>query len=496
MNSFIDAHGDFWMVQNAELVDGVWNRIDESDYAFAMQWITKGIIPGEESIDPIGGIVFWRCIPGANPIGPFASFGGWENVYLFTQYRDVVVGGQAIEMDGAGTFPFGRFIHAPEGTFIGQNAYADLNGRDDASEDSLILGVFGDEIKGRLWPAGQPKANTVDLFTIDKSGNFNTRGASSGSFIDIRSKGAVSGTDCTAALQAAIDDGRPVWIPEGIWIISARLYLHNRTRIFGAGRKAIVLLIPSIPGNIDMLKFDDTGAAEDIVLQSFVIDGNKANQNPSLETTCVHLTGVTKPQLIDMTITGGLIEGAYIYQCPEAKVIRTNASGNGFRRADASGIHLDSCERAYAGGCVTDNNGFHGIILSSTVDSVIEAHFSRGNGFDGSRVQYGSNRNRFMKFISDGNFRGIYFTTDSTLNRCAYGTFIHNEASALVFNNAYNNQFTFNHIEDNQYAVETVVAADKNTGYGNTWRANRSGIMSLVAGSTFNAIAAGAGNPV
>jgi hypothetical protein len=101
-----------------------------------------------------------------------------------------------------------------------------------------------------------------------------------------------------------------------------------------------------------------------------------------------------------------------------------------------------------------------------------------------------------MKFISDGNFRGIYFTTDSTLNRCAYGTFIHNEASALVFNNAYNNQFTFNHIEDNQYAVETVVAADKNTGYGNTWRANRSGIMSLVAGSTFNAIAAGAGNPV
>jgi hypothetical protein len=176
MNSFIDANGDFWMVQNAELVGSTWNRIDESDYAFAMQWITKGVIPGEEGIDPIGGIIFWRCIPGANPIGSFAAFGGWENIFLVTQYRDTVIGGQAIEMDGAGTFPFGRFIHAPEGTFMTKNAYADFNGRDDNSQDSLAIGIFGNEVKVRLWPANQPKSAIVDLMTLDKNGNLHVKG--------------------------------------------------------------------------------------------------------------------------------------------------------------------------------------------------------------------------------------------------------------------------------------------------------------------------------
>lgn len=178
MHSYLDANGDFWLVMNATLDGSAWNRIDTTKYSYAMQWIVNGVIPGEESIDPIGGVVFWRAIPGANPILPtFGAYGGWENVFLFTQYRDPVIGGQAIEVDGAGTFPFGRVIHAPEGTWLGQNAYADLNGRDDPAQDSLVLGVFGDAIKARLWRGNEPKENTVDLFTLDKSGNLHVAGS-------------------------------------------------------------------------------------------------------------------------------------------------------------------------------------------------------------------------------------------------------------------------------------------------------------------------------
>lgn len=47
-----------------------------------------------------------------------------------------------------------------------------------------------------------------------------------------------------------------------------------------------------------------------------------------------------------------------------------------------------------------------------------------------------------------------------------------------------------------EYAVQTNDPADKNTGFGNTYRNNTLGNVLLVAGATFNAVAAGAGNPV
>ena len=178
MRSTTDAYGDWWLTANAERhEDGSWHRLDESRFAYAMHWIINGVIPGEEAIDPIGGVVFWRAVPMANPINPaYGSWGGWELVYLFTQYRDIVLGGTAIEVDGSGTFPFGRVIHGPAGTFLTKNAYVDLNGRDDPTKDSLMLGMFGDLIKARLWPANVPKEEAVDLFTVDKAGNLHVKG--------------------------------------------------------------------------------------------------------------------------------------------------------------------------------------------------------------------------------------------------------------------------------------------------------------------------------
>jgi hypothetical protein len=336
---------------------------------------------------------------------------------------------------------------------------------------------------GAMWIDTDAVPSTVgssDLFANVKAAPFNAVGNGI--------------ADDANALDAAIADGRPVFLPSGTYLISRKLVLRSGLIMFGCGSVSTIKLQANVAVNIDMLSF--SGTAQDIVLSSFVIDGDKANQNAARLTTCVNLTGVTRPKLIDMIIKGGLIEGAYLYQCPEAKIVRTNASGNGNYRADASGIHLDTCERAYLGGNVTDSNGFHGLIFTGVVDSVVDGHWSRSNGFDGARVQYSSSRNRISKLISDSNFRGIYFTTDSTLNHVDQSSMLNAEASGLVFNNAYNNQFAFVHVQNCDYAVQTVVAADINQGYGNTWRANRTGIYSLVAGSAFNAIAAGAGNAI
>jgi hypothetical protein len=174
-----DAAGDHWLAANATYENGVWNRDDESRYAYALQFIVNGVIPGEEDIDPIGGISFWRCMPGENPIGRPGTIGGWELMSLVTEYRDMVVGGMAIEIDGAGIVPFGRVIHSHEGTYLTTNAYSDFSRgeRDDPSADSLMIGMFEEAIRARFWPGGSGPDGIIDLWSVDKHGNLVVHGS-------------------------------------------------------------------------------------------------------------------------------------------------------------------------------------------------------------------------------------------------------------------------------------------------------------------------------
>jgi hypothetical protein len=320
-------------------------------------------------------------------------------------------------------------------------------------------------------------------------------------FVDITTHGAVGDntTPNAAALQAAIDEGdtsgRRVYVPQGEFIVERQVDLRSGSILFGNGARSIIRLAPGLTDDVDMLAHK-AASGSDITIASLVIDGAKDTQDPARQTTCLQLHNVANLTLVDAQIVNSLIEGAYVYRCNAPKIVRCVASGNGLPQADASGIHLDTCDRAFVGGCVTDDNGFHGIILSSTTDSVIDGHFARGNGFDGTRVQYSSDGNRFANFISDGNFRGAYFTTDSTLNHIYHST-LKNCVNGLLFNVSSNNRATFNHMEGNgEYAVMLVDAGDRNYGYGNTYRGNGSGNVYLEPGSAFDPIPAGDGAPI
>lgn len=142
-----DGDGDIWVTANACWDGTNWYRASTTTYSFGLELIGSGNFPGES--EP--GAALWVAQPGTNPIGTtFGAVGGWELGWDVTAFRDMVMGGYGIEVDGHGTTPYGRFLHTPNAisasTFTGvaRNIYADFSGCDNSNSPSWAGGITGD----------------------------------------------------------------------------------------------------------------------------------------------------------------------------------------------------------------------------------------------------------------------------------------------------------------------------------------------------------------
>jgi hypothetical protein len=377
-----------------------------------------------------------------------------------------------------------------------------------------VLGVYeqpddpGPVDEGSVW------IDTDSIVTPPSGGG---GGSGNVSYENVHDHGAVGDgiTNDGAAIQRAIDaartSGKLVYFPSGTYIISQQINLYSGITLIGDGRSSIIKLINGYPQNIDMIATGGTGATtwavgatEDITIKLLTIDGNKENISTQATwnidtapwTTCLHLLDVTNLVLEDLLIRGSTIEGVYLYHVHYGSLNRVEASENGFWRKDASGIHFDTSDHLMATDCVTNRNGFHGIILSAATDNVIANHSAADNGYDGTRLQWSADRNRYEKFISERNFRGLYVMHYSTLNHFTHSTLRNNQTNGFLSNNCAGNDLTFTHIEGNgEAAVASVEAGDNQRGFGNTYRNNVLGDYNLVPGSVFTAIS-GAGSSI
>jgi hypothetical protein len=182
------ANGDFWLCTNlrwdSNLIDpdgnpGWWRRIDPTTVSWAMNIRSYSNIPFEANTK---GFCFWKAtpMPVGDPyyevIGPWATVGGLELAWLETEYRDLVIGGFGIEIDGAGTTPYGRVLHhtwdGTQQTGVVTNLFTDFSGRDNDSAPSWWAGRIDDQYLIRRLPgsAAISNANFTDLLTVTASG--------------------------------------------------------------------------------------------------------------------------------------------------------------------------------------------------------------------------------------------------------------------------------------------------------------------------------------
>jgi len=147
-----EKDGDFFWAINASYDEATdtWNRVDATKYAYLIELRSKNGIPCE----PIGGIAWWRAVPGSNPIGDYTAVGGWELGFMMTEHRNYVMGGMNLEIDGSGSPPYGRLTQIgandASGTVVTamqRNSWYEGSGqwaRDSHDRNSAIVGFNAD----------------------------------------------------------------------------------------------------------------------------------------------------------------------------------------------------------------------------------------------------------------------------------------------------------------------------------------------------------------
>lgn len=140
-----EISGDLWISCGAYYDGANWKRSADQKFAFALNLRGNNIVPNEDQ-----GVVLWRATKGA-----INSVITWDLGFDLTAFRDFIIGGFGIEVDGNGIAvkPYGRFLNNYDDVStihqIGMmsNVFLDLRnpGRDLATRESWFAG-FQDDI--------------------------------------------------------------------------------------------------------------------------------------------------------------------------------------------------------------------------------------------------------------------------------------------------------------------------------------------------------------
>lgn len=188
---------------------------------------------------------------------------------------------------------------------------------------------------------------------------------------NIEDHGAVGdgSTDDRAAIQAAIDTGRPVYIPAKVFLIGAALVLHSGTRIFGDRsasfggdtQSTIKQVTPSAHGitGVDITEFQ----MEDVLL---VGPGSGTGDG-------VHLTRSANPATRYVSMSRVYVQdfgqdGISVSNAIVSVFDRVVAEGNGRHGFNFYGVYKGSAGTSCAlNGCFANGNGATGFTLNSMV---------------------------------------------------------------------------------------------------------------------------------
>ncbi|MFI8666885.1 right-handed parallel beta-helix repeat-containing protein [Qipengyuania sp. NPDC077410] len=240
--------------------------------------------------------------------------------------------------------------------------------------------------------------------------------------------------DDTAALLAAIEHangmGGYVLIPAGKTLYTSGISLPAKAIIRGSDRFTSKIKLKS-DAAFDTRLLDGRAAltGKSYELSNLTLD---ASQSDTLYHSVALEIHAAQVALRDLEVTGGAIEGIYLYQCSNFQVSEVHSYGNGGYRVDASGLHLDTCDNFIVSNLNSHDNGFHGLILTGAVNGSVKG-VMRNNGFDGVRAQYGCT-NVDLDIVSSNNFRGIYFTTGCS--DCTVRGKLMNNGNGILTNDA------------------------------------------------------------
>lgn len=254
-----------------------------------------------------------------------------------------------------------------------------------------------------------------------------------GTVYDIRDFGAVgdgvadSTTGFQAAIDAAVTNGGIVFVPPGVFRITAALVMRSFVSVMGTGWKSIIKLGNGV--NLNCLKSAATNDAtmiDSVVLCNFAVDGNKLQQTDGESAAN---GGIDKLGLALNGIKNSLIERVYVHDSvhtgiylagPNNLVDKCRVTDVGVAGVlTRSGVVFNYLATPHNGCRATNNyvNGIreHGIKAYPDAEDVIIAHNIVGTALDFGIWLQGCHESAVLGNTVDGATEiGIYIGVDAT----------------------------------------------------------------------------------
>jgi len=237
-------------------------------------------------------------------------------------------------------------------------------------------------------PAGVDVITWTEHYRVDSAGGVAFRGPRP--WVDVRAYGAMGDgiTDDTIAIQAALDQGGTIFVPNGTYIISSTLLIGSNTRLLGQGPLAVLRL--KAGANTQILRnADQVGGNASIVVENLTLDGNKAQQT-ALTGANLNFTKVTDGIIRGVITKDGADSGLWLVDCNHILVhgvtaisnTRTGISIRGNAGAGSTNIVVSNCSAR--GGIV----GIQALdLVVRCVISSCVTELNTGVGGDGSGIE-------------------------------------------------------------------------------------------------------------
>ena len=210
-------------------------------------------------------------------------------------------------------------------------------------------------------------------------------------YVSVKDFGAIGDgvADDTAAIQAAIDTERGVFLPKGTYLVTSSLTIpYNGARMYGEDQYNTIIKAPT-NSNFTMLKIGVAGGTYgqygNVTLDNFRIDGSRALGAPSATSKGIETLWAAHIRMNNVRVTNTRGYGVEFYTGGYSSITNCNFTSHGITGLYLNGVSsTDAITSTLVQSCQISSNGTYGIHAKNFFNITLDANIIEDIGTGGA----------------------------------------------------------------------------------------------------------------
>ena len=209
-------------------------------------------------------------------------------------------------------------------------------------------------------------------------------------YVSVKDFGAVGDgvADDTAAIQAAIDTERGVFLPKGTYLVTSSLTItYNGARLYGEDQYDTIIKAPT-NSDFTILKIGVAGGTYgqygNVTLDNFRIDGSRSSGSPSTNSKGIETLWAAHIRMNNVRVTNTRGYGVEFYTGGYSSITNCNFTAHGITGLYLNGVSsTDAITSTLVQSCQISSNGTYGIHAKNFFNITLDANIIEDIGTGG-----------------------------------------------------------------------------------------------------------------